>query len=130
MNKPVKNSQTPGLSRREFARRVALASAGAAILPGNLRASAGNLVPDPLVQEPPQKLSSAAQAEVEAKVDSILRKYGSRLSDEQKSEIRRLVREGQAPLEKLRAFPLENSNQPATALRLYPDFPSPAQGKS
>jgi hypothetical protein len=130
MSKTKGKSQEPGLSRREFARCITLASAGAAILPGNLRAGVGTPRSTPLFQETEQKLSPAAQAEVAAKVDSILRKYGSRLSDEQKTEIRRLVREGHAPLEKLRAFPLKNSSQPATALRLYPDLPASAQGKS
>lgn len=130
MNKGKKNSQERGLSRREFARCIAVASAGAAILPGDLRAGAAVLRPEPFVQEPEQELSTAAQAEVAAKVDSILRKYGSRLSDEQKSEIRRLVREGQAPLEKLRAFPLDNANQPATVLRLYPDVTASSHGKT
>jgi hypothetical protein len=65
------------------------------------------------------KLSPSAQAEVEMKVASIFRKYGERLSDEQKADIRRIMAESQEGLEKMRAFKLENSDQPADAFRVY-----------
>lgn len=65
------------------------------------------------------KLSASAQAEVEMKVASIFRKYGDRLSDEQKADIRRIMAESQEGLEKMRAFKLENSDQPADAFRAY-----------
>ena len=64
------------------------------------------------------KLSPAAQAEVEMKVASIFRKYGDRLSDEQKADIRRAMAETQDGLEKMRAFVLENGDQPANVLKL------------
>jgi hypothetical protein len=65
------------------------------------------------------KLSASAQAEVEMKVASIFRKYGERVSDEQKADIRRIMAESQEGLEKMRAFKLENSDQPADAFRAY-----------
>jgi hypothetical protein len=65
-------------------------------------------------------LSPAAEAEVESKIQFILQKYGSRLNETQKTDIRRLVKEGQKPLEKLRAYALENSDAPALVLRLEP----------
>ena len=64
------------------------------------------------------KLSPAAQAEVEAKVSSIFRKYGSRLNDQQKADIRRAMAETQEGLEKMRAFALENGDQPATVFQI------------
>jgi len=67
------------------------------------------------------KLSPAAQAEVQTKADSIFRKYGSKLSDEQKTDIRRALAETQDGLEKMRAFVLENGDQPATVLKLRPE---------
>ncbi|HEV8494858.1 MAG TPA: hypothetical protein VGR76_21440, partial [Candidatus Angelobacter sp.] len=60
-----------------------------------------------------------AQAEVEMKVASIFRKYGDRLNDEQKADIRRIMAESQEGLEKMRAFKLENGDQPADAFRAY-----------
>jgi hypothetical protein len=65
-------------------------------------------------------LSPAAEAEVESKIQFILQKYGSRLNETQKTDIRRLVKEGQKPLEKLRAYALENSDAPELVLRLEP----------
>jgi len=56
---------------------------------------------------------------VEMKVASIFRKYGERLSDEQRADIRRIMAESQEGLEKMRAFKLENSDQPADAFRAY-----------
>src|SRR3954466_3788543 len=65
------------------------------------------------------KLSASAQAEVEMKVGSIFRKYGDRLSDEQKADIRRIMAESQEGLEKMRAFKVENGDQPADAFHAY-----------
>jgi len=64
------------------------------------------------------KLSPAAQAEVQAKIASIFRKYGVRLSDEQKADIRRAVAETQDGLEQMRAFALENGDQPAAVFKI------------
>jgi hypothetical protein len=105
------------ISRREFARRAALAAASAAILPGSLAATV--LTAQGAAEE--NKLSPAAQAEVELKIQAIFRKYGERLNDAQKADIRRLVTEGQKPLEALRAYHIENWDQPATVLRLFPE---------
>lgn len=63
------------------------------------------------------------QAEIESKIQAIFRKYGDRLSDAQKADIRRLVREGQKPLEAMRAFALDNADPPGNVLKLYPDPP-------
>jgi hypothetical protein len=113
-----------GLSRREFARRAALAAAGIAVAPSS---SMGSPLRDPhsppgAAQQTPSSadLSPAAEVEVESKIQFILQKYGSRLNEAQKADIRRLVKEGQKPLEKLRAYALENSDAPALLLRLEP----------
>ena len=58
---------------------------------------------------------------MEAKIQAIFRKYGSRIPEEQKADVRRLVRESQKSLESLRAFPLDNADQPATVFELYPE---------
>ena len=64
------------------------------------------------------KLSPASRAEVEMKVNEIFRKYGSRLSEEQKADIRKVVAEGQEGLERMRKFALENGDQPSNVLQL------------
>ena len=110
------------ISRRDFTRRAALATAAIAALPSELSlpcADGAAQAAFPPGDEP--KLSPESQAEADAKIQAILRKYGDRLSNEQKTDIRRLVTEGQKPLETLRAYKLGNSDQPGTVLRLYPD---------
>ncbi len=115
-----------GLSRREFARGATVAAAAMAALPSSVLGAAalatphGARLPLPPQQSPGEKpkLSAEALAEIEAKVGEIFRRYGERLSEEQKADIRRLVKEAQAPLESLRAYPLENSDEPATILHL------------
>jgi hypothetical protein len=115
-------------SRREFARGATVAAAAIAAIPsgvlgavneadrGRTHGSAPKTAQQPAGEGP--KLSPEAMAEVEAKVAEIMRRYGDRLDEAQKADIRRLVREGQAPLEALRAFPLENSDEPATILHM------------
>lgn len=110
-----------GISRRDFARTAALAAAAAAIKPGEMLAHT-TAEPTAQASSAESKLSPASQAEVDANVRAILAKYGNRLSEPEKKDIRRLVTEGQKSLDKLRAFPLENADQPALVLKLVPDL--------
>jgi hypothetical protein len=120
------------LGRRQFALGAAAAATTALISKGNAlpihamaqAPAAANLSLEAQSLETKTraamaKLSASAQAEVEMKVASIFRKYGDRLSDEQKADIRRIMAESQEGLEKMRAFKLENGNQPADAFRAY-----------
>jgi hypothetical protein len=116
------------LGRRQFALGAAAAATTALISKGNAlpidvlaqtAVTAGDSSPEGKIRTAMAKLSPAAQAEVEMKVASILRKYGDRLSDEQKADIRRIMAESQEGLEKMRAFKLENGDQPADAFRAY-----------
>ena len=124
---PRKN--TTRISRRDFARRAALAAATVTALPRELFARPETTPPRAEAPSPPAalqageepKLSPESRAEIEARIEAIFRKYGPRLSEEQKAEIKRLARELQKPLEALRAYPLDNANEPATPLKLYPD---------
>jgi hypothetical protein len=124
-NKGNRPRQGAKITRRDFARRAALAAAGITVLPRELLARPAPLTPAGVAEsnlspdEP--KLSPAAQAEAKAMAEAVFRKRGDRLSEDQKKEIRRLATEAQPSLEKLRAFALENSDQPATVLKLYPE---------
>ncbi len=112
--------QSEEVSRRDFARQVALAAATAAIVPASFLPAPGNATePPPQSDTASKTLSPEARAEVEEKYQAILREYGSRLNQEQKKDIHRLLIEGQPALEKLRAYPLENSNEPATVFVPY-----------
>jgi hypothetical protein len=110
-----KSKLTP-VSRRTFALGAATL-ATAVLLPGR-EARAQSAAPSQSEAEAMKKLSPGARAEVEMKVSEIFRKYGSRLSEEQKADIRKVMAETQDGLEKMRSFVLANSDQPATVLQL------------
>lgn len=129
------------IGRRQFALGAAAAATTALALPGKAvlgKAIPGDLLaqaaaPDKPLEEKTRvamaKLSASAQAEIEMKVASIFRKYGDRLSDEQKADVRRIMAESQEGLEKMRAFKLENGDQPADAFRAYQKEEKPRQDK-
>ena len=121
------------VSRREFARGALLAVASAAVLgrPGvaqseGTKTGSSSAAPrkgaDVTKREsaspPPKPLSPDDRAEVEARMSAILRRHGGRLSNEQKDDIYRLLGEAQPSLAAFRAFPLQNSDEPATVLRV------------
>jgi hypothetical protein len=145
MDKTSKSTpaNTGGISRREFARRAALASAIASVAPTaaltvtppqpnehaagvadrlSRAAKDGGHLPDPTSEAPQQtpeiaKLSPESRAEVEARIQTIFAQYGSRFSEEQKADIRRLCGAAQPPLDRLRAYTLENGDGPALYLK-------------
>lgn len=128
MNGPKKR----GFTRREFARRAVMASAAASfsatvsaeVLQPELRAQSAaqtktTQIPPAQAQDAAQlpKLSAEGQAEAEARLQAILSRYGSRFSDAQKADLRRLCFLAQPPLDRLRAYPLKNGDGPALYLK-------------
>jgi hypothetical protein len=135
------SSAKPGsISRREFARRAALASAVAAVGPtaaiattgapskqhanvaaadGRRRLSDPSSSAVPLEQLPADmpKLSPESHAEVEARIQNIFSQYAHRFSDAQKADLRRLCVLAQPPLDRLRAYALENGDSSALYLK-------------
>lgn len=112
-----KSLSTRPITRRSFAVGAATATA-AALLP--VSETYGQTTTSSQSEAAAMaKLSSGARAEVKAKVGELFRKYGSRLSDEQKADIRKIMAETQDGLEKMRAFALTNADQPATVYKLY-----------
>jgi hypothetical protein len=65
-----------------------------------------------------EKLSAQSRAESEARYQAILAQYGSRFSEAQKTDLRRLCYSAQPGLDKLRAYKVENGD--GTALYLKP----------
>lgn len=106
------------ISRREFAWRAAFVSAAASLTPANLLSaeSVASSAPLPQSSSAP-KPSPESQAEVESRIQGILAQYGTRLSDAQKADIRRLVTEAQPALDRLRAFATENGDGPGLYLK-------------
>jgi hypothetical protein len=56
--------------------------------------------------------------EVEAKLANIVRKYGDRLTQEQRQRLRRILTNNERMLAAVRAFPLQNGDSPASVLNL------------
>lgn len=72
-------------------------------------------------ENPPQDaLPPADQTAVDAKYANVIRKYGDRLDDAQRTRVRRTLVQHQRMLMRVRDFPLDNGDAPATGLRLYP----------
>jgi hypothetical protein len=107
------NKSDSPISRREFARRATFVSAAASLAPSNLFSPEFIAMPQP-AQQPANasKLSPESQAEVESRIQAIFAQYGKRLSDAQKTDIRRLATEAQPPLDRLRAFATDNGDGP------------------
>jgi hypothetical protein len=126
------------ISRREFARRAAMASAVASIAPA--AAVAANVALErrrtaqPGSQDPPPptspsaaapqnqlpnapKLSPESQSEADARFQAILVLYGSRFSNEQKIDLHRLCAVVQPSLDHIRAYKIENGDGPALYLK-------------
>jgi hypothetical protein len=120
------------ISRREFARRAAMASAVASIAPAcAVRAEilpgagqnaapvgASGTSPRPArVPEDMSKLAVASQVEADGRYQSILGVYGGRLTEEQKEDLRRLCVLAQGQVERLRAYKVENGDGPGLYLK-------------
>jgi hypothetical protein len=106
------------ITRREFAWRAAMISAAASLTPANLLA-ADVATYAPQAQQPPSppKLSPESQTEADSRLRVILNEYGSRFSEAQKTDLRRLCAEAQPGLDRLRAYTTENGDGPALYLR-------------
>jgi len=121
------------LSRRRFAIAAAAATASLVLPQAASAARFDEQVPaNPQPQASPTpvtleqqakeafaKLSASAQAEMELKFQDVLRKYGDKLSAEQKTDVRKALAETQDGLEAMRAFALANGDQPAAVFHIY-----------
>jgi hypothetical protein len=105
------------ITRREFARRAAIVSA-ATMVPAGALATPSPGAPYPIPPTPDlPSLSAEGQAEAEARYQAILAVYGTRFSETQKTDLRRLSFAAQEPLDRLRAYSIENSDGPALYLK-------------
>lgn len=97
--------------RREFyfaARFGVRAALTGGLLPALAQAQQGRGAP----------LNPTESAEVEARYNEAMRKYGSRLTDEQKQRIRGILTANERMMSRIREFPLDNGDAPATVLKL------------
>jgi hypothetical protein len=57
---------------------------------------------------------------VDARVNWIVAKYGSRLDAAQRADVRRIIAGGQSGVDSMRAFLLDNGDDPALVCRVNP----------
>jgi uncharacterized protein YaaN involved in tellurite resistance len=120
MPRADKSKTNDKLTRRDFARGVTLAAMTSVVPLTHAAASDATQ----------QNSAQAAQLspEFEAQFQAIIRRYGARLSEEQRADIRRLLDQAQKTSEALRSFQLENSDEPATIFHPYrPEKSTPAR---
>jgi hypothetical protein len=124
------------ISRREFGLDAAVGAAAAAaaalaISPPSL-SNARRVPPNisPAIPMGEQETAGAKPTltpeqsrDVEAKLANIIRKYGERLSEEQRKHLRRILANNETMLAPVRAFALQNGDPPVTVLR-------PSSGKN
>ena len=93
-------------SRREFAQKIVVAGAAAVFR-----------ISDP----PAVAADTSTDDEVESRFQRILQKYGDRLSNEQKTRLRKIIASNEKMMEPIRNFPLENGQPTASVLKFSPD---------
>jgi len=114
----MNEARKSGISRRQFARRAALLSASASIVPAAsvfANSSVATSAQQPAETHP--NLPAESQAEAEARYQQILSQYGSRFSAEEKTSLREMNLVTQTSLDKVRAYSLENGDGPALYLK-------------
>ena len=117
------------ISRREFGLDATIGAAAAAALslsaPSLLAARRGPDNISPAIPTGEQETAGAKPTltpeqsrDVDAKLANIIRKYGERLSEEQRKHLRRILAYNETMLAPVRAFALQNGDPPVTVLKL------------
>ena len=122
----MKENESSKISRRRFGKTAMMASV-AAMIPSTVSAHVHPKPASPQKDKAEEKLPAEARQEIEAKYQNILRKYGDRLSEEQRKRMRQILAYNQKMLIPVRAFSLENWNAPATILKLSEPATRPAR---
>jgi hypothetical protein len=110
------------MSRRDFGRRVGIAAAmtfSSSSLLGCNTASVGESKPGDKTPDKAEGGLTPDQAqEVEARLANVIRKYGNRLSEEQRQHLRRILTYNERMLVSIRTFPVQNGDSPASVLKI------------
>ncbi|HEV2118007.1 MAG TPA: hypothetical protein VGR48_18365 [Terriglobales bacterium] len=107
-------SPRAGVTRRQFGKQAAWAglSAALAVTPAAGQSDAsGN-----------SEKETAAAGDSEARHQQIVRRYGDRLSEEQRKRVRKILAYNEKLLAPIRSFPLDNGQPAATVLKFYEDI--------
>jgi hypothetical protein len=115
----------PRISRREFGLDAAVAAAlSLSVSPAGLLAASSErdtispTIPASEQESSGPKLSAEQSRDVEAKLANIIRKYGERLSEEQRKHLRRILAYNETMLAPIRAVALQNGDAPVTVLKI------------
>jgi|SRR5581483_5999259 len=109
--------QKPEVSRRRFGKKAFTAALASV---GPLRGSSPAATPTSRAAQQPDTLdlSPAESQEVDARFNETIRHYGDRLSEEQRTRIRRVLIQNQRMLGPIREFTLDNGDTSALSLKL------------
>jgi hypothetical protein len=121
VEEPMSNLRS-NITRREFGRRASLVAAATISAPELLPAVA-EIPAQPRVnlgEAESSGLSAAQLQNVDAKLENIVRKFGERLTQEQRSHLRKILSFNERMLASVREFPLQNGDAPASVLKISP----------
>ena len=110
---PKTPQQPPGVTRRQFGKQAAFASLSAAlaVTPAAGQADTASS----------SEKETHAPDDIEARYQQVIRRYGERLSEEQRKRVRKILAYNEKLLAPIRSFPLENGQPAATVLKFYED---------
>jgi hypothetical protein len=121
----LSSSKSARISRREFGLDAAVAAAlSLSVSPTSLLAAPSDrdtISPTIAVGEQESaapNLTPEQSRDVEAKLANIIRKYGERLSEEQRKHLRKILAYNETMLAPIRTFTLQNGDAPVTVLKL------------
>jgi hypothetical protein len=109
------------ISRRDFGWRAAIAAAitlSPSTLFGSNRNSNQESKPGDKTRDQGGGLTPEQSQEVEDRLANLVRKYGNRLSGEQRQHLRRILTYNERMLASIRSFSLQNGDPPASVLKL------------
>ncbi|HKW26311.1 MAG TPA: hypothetical protein VJN48_11040 [Terriglobales bacterium] len=110
---PKAPHQSTGVTRRQFGKQAAFASLSAALAVTPV-AGQSDAAPSSV------KETNAAD-DIEARYQQVIRRYGNRLSEEQRKRVRKILAYNEKLLAPIRSFPLDNGQPAATVLKFYED---------
>jgi len=118
----IEKSLATPISRRDFGLRAGLAAAIAVSSSSLLGCNAASVREAKPGDKTPDKggggLTADQAQEVEARLANVIRKYGNRLSEEQRQHLRRILTYNERMLVAIRAFSLQNGDPPASVLKI------------
>jgi hypothetical protein len=118
---PPKPSHHSGcVTRRQFGKQAAIAGLSAALA---VAPATGQSDPAPSSDK-----ETTASNDIEVRYQQVIRRYGDRLSEEQRKRVRKILAYNEKLLTPIRNFPLDNGQPAATVLKFYEDAEATPRG--